>query len=305
MLPAAPEAGNRSSTAPPKRSLRGTLARYTSSINVAKESTSTFRAIVEVKLSHATTGEALESRVSQVGIGDVWEVDASRVIKAQRTLHSERKMIKLNATNGTKCKPCARAVKQKRKARWMAQEAREQLWEAGMQRQAAERELWEAEMQRQAAERERQAAREKRQAAQTLSQAKTILVMHIRRINFVDRFTFESGSIDRQYEGCTASCNFRYDDYHSADVALFSEDGRLRAIIDVELSRAKREETLESKVYRVGAQNVWEVDASRVIHLQSRLRSAEGSVDLVARNRSDFYRSLGGGRLLGVAFPNP
>lgn len=75
------------------------------------------RAIVEVKISHATTGEALESRVSHVGLGDMWEADTTRVIEAQSKLHSAEGKFDLSATTGTKCQPCKRkrdAVKLKR-----------------------------------------------------------------------------------------------------------------------------------------------------------------------------------------------
>lgn len=45
------------------------------------------RAIIEVKLCHAITGRALESRVSLVGAENLWVVDVTKVLESQRDLH--------------------------------------------------------------------------------------------------------------------------------------------------------------------------------------------------------------------------
>lgn len=74
------------------------------------------RAIVEVKLCHATTGRALESRISLVGVENLWVVDATKVLESQCELHHSKSKIKLHAETSTGCRPCAVALKRKRDA---------------------------------------------------------------------------------------------------------------------------------------------------------------------------------------------
>lgn len=58
-------------------------------------------------------------------------------------------------------------------------------------------------------------------------------------------------------------------------MAAFSEDGALRAIVDVKYSHATMGEALGSNLCRVGTESVCEVNATRVINSQSRLHSTE------------------------------
>lgn len=111
-----------------------------------------------------------------------------------------------------------------------------------------------------------------------------VIEKYITRINFVEICSGGEHNHVRRYEGCMASQEFLYDGIHSAGVAVL-EDGKLRTIIEVSGSHATAtwEEARKSRRYRVGIQNVWEVDATRVINTQSKLQSEEGTdVDLSA-----------------------
>lgn len=114
--------------------------------------------------------------------------------------------------------------------------------------------------------------------------AKMIIAKYITKINFVQICRRGEHRHVRHYERCTSSQEFRYDGRHSADVAVFSEDGKLKAIVEVKFSHATTAEALESRVSHVGIGNMWEVDATRVINSQSKLHSAERKIDLSATN---------------------
>lgn len=74
------------------------------------------RAIIEVASPYATTGEALQSRVSRVGTKNMWEVDATRVISAYSELQSAEMTVDVEAFSRYKCKICLQAFKKKWKA---------------------------------------------------------------------------------------------------------------------------------------------------------------------------------------------
>lgn len=65
-----------------------------------------------------------------VGIEDMWEVDATRVIKSQSKLHSAEGTVDLCAVNGTKCQPCARAFKLRRVTAKLRRTEAEEKWKA-------------------------------------------------------------------------------------------------------------------------------------------------------------------------------
>lgn len=114
--------------------------------------------------------------------------------------------------------------------------------------------------------------------------AKMIITEYITKINFVQVCSKGEHEHVRRYKCCKASQEFRYDGRHSADVAVFSEDDKLRAIVEVKFSHATTGEALDSRVSHVGIEDMWEVDATRVIKAQSKLHSAKRSIDLSATN---------------------
>lgn len=103
------------------------------------------------------------------------------------------------------------------------------------------------------------------------------------KINFVHTCSGEHKH-GRRYERCTSSPQTRYDGRHSADVGVFSEDGKLKAIVEAKFSRATMGEALESRFSHVGIEDTWEVDAVRVLKCQSKLHSAKRVVNLSATN---------------------
>lgn len=114
--------------------------------------------------------------------------------------------------------------------------------------------------------------------------AKMIIARHISQIYFVNKCNEGEHKHVHRYEGCTASQEYRYDDRHSADVGVFSGDGALRAIVEVKFSHATTGEALESRVSRVGVEDIWEVDAWRVIKAQRTLHSEGKGIKLNATN---------------------
>lgn len=113
--------------------------------------------------------------------------------------------------------------------------------------------------------------------------AKLIVANYFIKINLVKTCSRRKHKHERRYDGCTSLREFRYDGCHSADVAIFDFSGTLRAIVEVKYSHATTGEALDSRISRVGAENVWEVEATRVINLMSALYRGE-TINLVATN---------------------
>lgn len=101
--------------------------------------------------------------------------------------------------------------------------------------------------------------------------AKMILVKYITRFGFTQRCHSGKHAFTRKYDGCTASEEFRYDGSHSADVAVFLPENKLKAIVEVKVSHSTEGDSLESRISRVGSGNVWEVDAMDVLNSQKTL----------------------------------
>lgn len=71
--------------------------------------------------------------------------------------------------------------------------------------------------------------------------AKMIIAIYITKINFIQMCRKGEHKHFRHYKRCTSAQEFRYDDRHSADVAVFSGDGKLRAIVEVKVSHVCRD----------------------------------------------------------------
>ena len=53
--------------------------------------------IVEVRISHATTGDALESRTACVGVNSVWEISAEDMLDQQTDLFTTENAVKIRS----------------------------------------------------------------------------------------------------------------------------------------------------------------------------------------------------------------
>lgn len=101
--------------------------------------------------------------------------------------------------------------------------------------------------------------------------AKLILVQYLHRFTFVQYCRDDKHQTTENYDGCSASDEFRYDDTHTADVAVFLPEDELKAIIEVKVSHSTVGNALESRMYKVGRDNVWEVEGIDVLNSQRRL----------------------------------
>lgn len=110
--------------------------------------------------------------------------------------------------------------------------------------------------------------------------AKLILVQYITRFNFMQICHGGKHTYTRQYGGCTASEEFRYDGIHSADVAVFLPENKLKAIVEVKVSHATEGQSLKSRIARVGSGNVWEVDAMDILNSQKILTKTTDPVTI-------------------------
>ncbi|CAN0421536.1 unnamed protein product, partial [Ectocarpus sp. 8 AP-2014] len=100
--------------------------------------------------------------------------------------------------------------------------------------------------------------------------AKLLLVTYITRFEFASKCGRLRHDHEKQYQGCTAVQEYRYDGVHSADVAVL-RDGNLEAIIEVMVTHKTEGEPLASRIERVGGDNVWEVEAMDVWRQRKRL----------------------------------
>lgn len=116
--------------------------------------------------------------------------------------------------------------------------------------------------------------------------AQLIVARYITKITFMQTCGRRKHRLEKKYEGCTASLEFRYAGHCPGDVAVI-EDGKLKAIIEIKGSRATTGGDLGDRASRVGPENLWEVDADKVINAQSSLHFAEGNVDFGATNHQN------------------
>jgi len=115
--------------------------------------------------------------------------------------------------------------------------------------------------------------------------AKLDIVEYIRNIKFVAPCPKGLHKYERQYSGCRAS-----QDRSSTDVSVFL-GGELKAMVRVTAgdttisgNSGNTGESLESRVMRVGAANVWQVRAEDVLPLERNMHRASHSVSLAATN---------------------
>lgn len=100
--------------------------------------------------------------------------------------------------------------------------------------------------------------------------AKLLSVTHITRFDFAAKCGRLRHAVEKQYHGCTAAQEHRYDGVHSADVAVLRA-GELEAIVEVMATHKTDGESLASRIECVGGDNVWEVEAMGVWRQQKRL----------------------------------
>lgn len=98
------------------------------------------------------------------------------------------------------------------------------------------------------------------------------------------RFTFSGGCkkghrVEKRYDRSTGVNEYRYDNLHSADVALF-EEGVIRSIVEVRVTHATTDEALWSRNECVGVTNVWEVRADDVLKAQDTLYVTKDCVSI-------------------------
>lgn len=112
--------------------------------------------------------------------------------------------------------------------------------------------------------------------------AKLDIVEYISSIKFIAPCPKGLHKHERQYWGCRAS-----QDRSSADVSVFL-GGELKAMVRVTAgdtdSSENTGESLESRVMRVGAANVWQVRATDVLPLQRNMHRASETINLTASN---------------------
>lgn len=109
--------------------------------------------------------------------------------------------------------------------------------------------------------------------------AKLILSKHIARFEFTQTCDKMKHKRDKVYGGCTAVQEYRFDGRHSADVGVF-RDENLEAIVEVVVTHKTEGEALASRISRVGADDMWEVDAIEVLKRQNQLRSTRDVIRL-------------------------
>ncbi|CAN0493787.1 unnamed protein product [Ectocarpus sp. 12 AP-2014] len=109
--------------------------------------------------------------------------------------------------------------------------------------------------------------------------AKLLLVTYITRFEFFAHCGSLRHVHERGYRGCTAVQEHRYDGVHSADVGVL-RDEKLEAIIGVMATHKTEEESLASRMEFVGEDNVWEVEAMRVLKQQRRLTLTTDTIRL-------------------------
>lgn len=109
--------------------------RHSSDVAIAQDGE--LRAVIEVKVCHATTGAALELRVCRVGVENMWVVDTMKVLRSQCELHYAKGNIDFEAANNTECGPCEVEREKERVEREAEYEAgREERDEAARLREA-------------------------------------------------------------------------------------------------------------------------------------------------------------------------
>lgn len=109
--------------------------------------------------------------------------------------------------------------------------------------------------------------------------AKLLLVTYITRFEFFAHCGSLRHVHERGYRGCTAVQEHRYDGVHSADVGVL-RDEKLEAIIEVMATHKTEGESLASRMEFVGEDNVWEVEAMRVLKQQRRLTLTTDTIRL-------------------------
>lgn len=108
--------------------------------------------------------------------------------------------------------------------------------------------------------------------------AKLLLVRYITRFEFTIK-CYRLHIREEIYQGCTAVQEHRFDGVHSADVAVFHE-GNLKAIVEVRETHKTEGEPLSARISFVGGENMWEVEAMRVLQEQRQLSLTTNTVRL-------------------------
>ncbi|CAN0271588.1 unnamed protein product [Ectocarpus sp. 6 AP-2014] len=113
--------------------------------------------------------------------------------------------------------------------------------------------------------------------------AQLVIAKYLARIKLIQT-CHEGHRTERQYEGHTASLDFRFKGHSPGDVAVI-KDGEMDAIIEVKGETCvSKDEDYSYRRFLVSPQNWYEVDANTVFAAQSSLRDTEGSVEVDATN---------------------